>query len=328
MEPMALGSPGNVSPAFAPGFLMGDLASPASKNPSESTSTPSSSQTPRRVSFAPDAFSHHSTVYAGTPVNPLRARLTGTPQQGAASPQKRGPPIMSLSDVTNTSFQNQSLLSQQNVSFASNQSFAFNQSQMTAPSFGHSLTPMRTAEASAFTSPNYDWHANDENKEAEHWVTVFGFPFTMVPAVLTWIASCGNIIVRHVPTSPKANWMHLRFANPAETRRALGRHGSLLGLDTMIAVVPCMDKGVIQGWRSKVATSPGANNSFSEAGGTYIFSSTSANTSCLNSSTYGSPMNSSIRSLVASPDISVETSVLPRKSTGMVSKAMDYVFGW
>jgi Nup53/35/40-type RNA recognition motif len=82
---------------------------------------------------------------------------------------------------------------------------------------------------------------NDENREAEHWVTVFGFPFTMVPAVLTWLASCGNIIVRHVPNSPKANWLHLRFNNPAEARRALGRHGSLLGMDTMIAVTPCAD---------------------------------------------------------------------------------------
>lgn len=63
----------------------------------------------------------------------------------------------------------------------------------------------------------------------------------MVPAVLTWLASCGNILVRHVPNSPKANWLHLRFNNPAEARRALGRHGSLLGMDTMIAVTPCAD---------------------------------------------------------------------------------------
>ncbi|CAB3380188.1 Hypothetical predicted protein [Cloeon dipterum] len=334
MEPMALGSPGNVSPAFVPGFLMGDPTSATNKNPSslENSNTPSSTQTPRRVSFAPDVYSHSGQLnspYSGSPLNPLRARLAGNAQAGAASPQKRGPPITSLSDVTNTSFQNQSILSQQNASFSSNQSLAFNQSQLSNTSFGQSLnnTSIRTAEN--MVSPSFsDWDTNDENKEGEHWVTVFGFPFTMVPAVLTWISSCGNIVVRHVPTSPKANWLHLRFANPAEARRALGRHGGLLGLDTMIAVVPCTDRAIVQGWRNKMMSSPGPNNSFSEAGGTFIYSSSAGNTSCLNSPVYGSPLNSSIRSLAASPDISVESSVLPRKSTGVVSKAMDYVFGW
>lgn len=307
-EPMTLGSPGNVSPGFMPTFLLGEMATAATsmvQSGERATGTPIRGS--RRVSFAP--ADSPITAGASPALSMLSPRFSRQPPQCETPPNaRRGPPTISLSDTLPGSPPGASLHSQS--------------AALGSSSFAD--IPHRSA-SQFLLDPDEDLVA----EEAQMWVTAFGFPASMTPAVLTWLSNCGSVTVRHLPSSSRANWLHLRFSSPAEARRALARNRQLLGPDTMLGVVPCTNKDVMRAWRQ------GAGDSFSEAGGTFLFSSqllpppgTQHSTLQGNSNNVSMRLNSSMRSLAASPDIAVEPSLLPRRSTGVVSKAMDYIFGW
>ncbi|KAF4518365.1 hypothetical protein B566_EDAN007092 [Ephemera danica] len=178
----------------------------------------------------------------------MATAATSMPPQCETPPNaRRGPPTLSLSDTLPGSPPGGASLHSQSAALGST-SFAD--------------IPHRSA-SQFLLEPEEDLVA----EEAQMWVTAFGFPASMTPSVLTWLSNCGSVTVRHLPSSSRANWLHLRFSSPAEARRALARNLHLLGPDTMLGVAPCTNKDVMRAWRQ------GAGDSFSEAGGTFLFSS-------------------------------------------------------
>lgn len=130
------------------------------------------------------------------------------------------------------------------------------------------------------------------------WVTVFGFPPSALTLVLAHFSNCGTIVEKKCPT--QGNWVHLKFNSFNEVSRALAFNGKLVTNGVMVGVVPYSNK---QGNKENLE-----NSVFSPA-----------------------PRARSLRrSVVTLPNSNQITSPqnVPQRSTGLVTKAMEYVFGW
>uniref|UniRef100_A0A1I8F549 Nucleoporin NUP35 n=1 Tax=Macrostomum lignano TaxID=282301 RepID=A0A1I8F549_9PLAT len=79
------------------------------------------------------------------------------------------------------------------------------------------------------------------NTDDGTWVTVFGFPSGSVSFVLQQLAQCGRIERHTAPAGGGANWVHVKFQNRVQARRALCRNGRVLSANCMIGVQPCQD---------------------------------------------------------------------------------------
>ncbi|XP_044266816.1 nucleoporin Nup35 [Tribolium madens] len=128
-----------------------------------------------------------------------------------------------------------------------------------------------------------------------HWVTVFGFPPSALSLVLAQLSNCGVIVEKKVPA--QGNWLHVKFNNLCDVPRALALNGRCISNNIMIGVSLHYDKENKE--NENVFTSPVRARSLRHS-----FITPSGNNSVL------PPQN------------------VPQKSTGLVSKAIEYVFGW
>ncbi|KAJ8964797.1 hypothetical protein NQ314_004604 [Rhamnusium bicolor] len=129
-----------------------------------------------------------------------------------------------------------------------------------------------------------------------HWVTVFGFPPSALTLVLSHLANCGPIADKKIP--PQGNWVHIKFNNLSEVSRALSLNGKLINNSIMIGVQPHYNKENKEN-DNTIYTSPIRARSLRHS--------------------FVSPQ---------SPNTVVPPQTVPQKSTGIVTKAMEYVFGW
>ncbi|CAG9855629.1 unnamed protein product [Phyllotreta striolata] len=130
-----------------------------------------------------------------------------------------------------------------------------------------------------------------------YWVTAFGFPPSALTLVLSELSNCGPIADRKVPS--QGNWVHVKFNNPNEVSRALSLNCKLLNGTTMIGVVLHHER-----------------DHENKENDTLMCS-------------YTSPTRvRSLRHSFVSPGAVNTTQGLPQKSTGVVTKVMEYVFGW
>jgi len=116
---------------------------------------------------------------------------------------------------------------------------------------------------------------------------------------------------------PNSNWMHIRFQTRLQATKALGKNAGVLGGSIMVGVAPCRDESVLDALNTSMAV------------GTPTLDTSVAN---LSSNLGGTPR--SIRPLTqAYREAQGEHRVVPgtntpTRSTGVVSKAMEYIFGW
>lgn len=156
----------------------------------------------------------------------------------------------------------------------------------------------------------------------ETWITVFGFPPAATSYVLQEFSQYGNII-KHV-IAADGNWLHIRYQSKIQARKALSKNGKVFGGSIMIGVAPCIDKSVMDNDKENT-TSSFLQTSFQSP----------AATGCPDDCRLrvaGKP--TSLRSLtgsfrVANNDTEViQQNAVPQRSSGIVSKAMEYMFGW
>lgn len=130
------------------------------------------------------------------------------------------------------------------------------------------------------------------------WVTVFGFPPSALSVVLGHFANFCSIIDKKIPT--QGNWVHLKLGSFIDVRKALSYNGKCISNTVMIGVMPYNN---IIGNKENLDAS--VLNQTSRA---RSLRQTAVSPATLNAVT--SPQN------------------VPHKSTGLVTKAMEYVFGW
>lgn len=293
MEPMTLGSPthspsGSPNVGYLPPFLLGEMNAPA---------------TPRINSLSPTKG--RTLAFAGSP---------SSSPQGSTLDQKSYRQNLSLHQHGKYSQQNQyhnvynspqnsynlqpSMVAQQNISYSNKPN--------TGPPIEDLFDTIKSNDSFAGYSNSNSFMQNsfqgnshnllawqEESPEVEgYWVTVFGFPANAANTVLARFSNCGAILDKHYPT--QGNWAHIRYATRSEKERALALNGRQVLPGIMVGVTDCKDPPRIS------VSSPNGVLNVSER-------------------------QVVARSLCPTP---LATAPVPQKSNGLVSKALDYVFGW
>ncbi|XP_015437480.1 PREDICTED: nucleoporin NUP53 [Dufourea novaeangliae] len=320
MEPMALGSPvgspiqtpgSPLASAYLPSFLMGDNTGPSKVNLTNPQDTPKQLHIGHTGLSSP--LSHYGTPDYRTSRQKAVFGGANTPNtsQMVTESHTGGPPTRGLFDTLETSQAASPYLS------AANQSVPANQSRLLMNTMNNSIF-----NESALT-PN-----TNESQGLLQWVTVFGFPPSDINTVLAHISSRVRIVDKHPAPHQQSNWIHLKCASEQEAHRALACNGNVVSGSVMIGVIPCTDEGVTLGAdKENRAKMNGNVRCFSNLG--------RVNQSPEYSSTPRTPIKiQNARPLAAgyyqhlSPQSVKSPENLPQKSTGLVSKAMEYMFGW
>ncbi|XP_068602492.1 nucleoporin NUP35 [Brachionichthys hirsutus] len=187
------------------------------------------------------------------------------------------------------------------------QCFPVTQSPLSAlgastPGTGVQPLCLSPAQVDPFYSQGDSLSSDDQLDQT--WVTVFGFPPASASYILLQFAQYGNIL-KHTMTSP-GNWMHLQYQSRLQARKALSKDGKVFGDAIMVGVKSCINKSVMD--INVPVSSPL----------TYFPSSPR---SAIRPLTSTSRSSSSDYQVVADRH-------MPRKDNGLVSKAMEYMFGW
>ncbi|KAJ8688280.1 hypothetical protein QAD02_024075 [Eretmocerus hayati] len=323
MEPMALGSPAgspnqsSTSPgptsAYLPGFLLGDnnaqrmgVMTPDNSRVSHAGLT--SSGSPVSSYATPEFRINRQKAMFGNNNAANMSQIGGENHVG-------GPPTRSLYESLDN---RQSLSTSHNLSM-NNQSF--NQSRVLGGGF------VNNTINSPFCETPLNTTQNESMQGLLQWVTVFGFPMAALNTVLSHISSRVRIIDKHPAPHSQSNWIHLKCSTEPEAQRALMCNGNIVSGSIMIGVIPCTDEGVIMGSdkenRSKLNDSMRLFSTPVKPIGLSRSNSTRTPVRIQNARPLVSGYNQHLGSqTVRSPDN------IPHKSTGIVTKAMEYVFGW
>ncbi|KAM9485859.1 nucleoporin NUP35-like isoform 1-T1 [Salvelinus alpinus] len=303
-EPMTLGSPTSPKPGpgaqFLPGFLMGDLPAPV---------------TPQPRSFG--VMEMRSPFQAGgSPPKPV----VPTPKDKSGAP-----PVRSIYDDLSSPAIGMSPMGAHKQPFSMMQNPLSGYMAVTPGAASSLFSPASTGQQAKSTmSPaqvDPFFTQGDALSSEDHlddtWITVFGFPPASASYILLQFAQYGNI-TKHV-MSNTGNWMHFQYQSKLQARKALSKDGKIFGEAIMIGVKPCIDKNVMES-SDRGSTSSGS-----------VFTPPVRNGT---PSHHVSTPRSSMRPLsVAYKASSSDYQVVadrqtPRKDDSLVSKAMEYMFGW
>jgi len=310
MEPMALGSPigsPNVGayptsntqsgPQFLPGYLMGDVTTQGGSRSFQTSPMKMMKPTPSGyLSVSPPT---------STGPTPKLIRLGKTEKPG-------GPPVQRL---------------------------------FSAPGSSTPKTPSdlnyvvgSTSQASFGLVPQEDHPEHYEESDAGTWVTIFGFPPSAASYILTQAGMWGHILEHKIPS--QGNWMHLKFASRLQARKALARNGRLLTDTLMVGVVPCTDAGIVEENRKEnvpISSTPSLKGITSplkgitspqmwDRSGSFALGTSLTSPSALDRSNLR-PLTKSYKGPQADYEVTHQRGT-PQQNTSLVSKAMEFVFGW
>lgn len=138
---------------------------------------------------------------------------------------------------------------------------------------------------------------NVTDRKETLWVTVFGFPPSAASFVIAQFSNCGIILEKHFPN--QGNWVNLKYNSSHEVAKALSLNGKLISNCIMVGVMLYFNKQENKENIDELFTSPARVRSLRQS---FVSPQTTGNV--------------------------IQQQNVPQKSTGIVSKAMEYVFGW
>lgn len=283
-----------------------------------------------------------TTIMSGN-VNPSENKLGGGNIPGAPpvnrlvdmisnNKQSYSPNLNMSNNLTPNNLIKQEYLSQNDkndLSFTPNQS----QHQRLSPPSPTQIDPFYTHGESIKMDDKLD----------ETWITVFGFPQSATSYVLQEFSVYGQII-RHIP-NPQGNWLHIKYQTKLQAQKALSKNGKILANSLMVGVMPCIDKRVM-------SLNPQSNDSqfnlnSGTPGGSVTVKSPTNNNLKSSASIKNFPNASKLdrtqslrcnvrplgpyngqRGSGRGQQESYDDSKLPKKNGNVMSKAMEYMFGW
>lgn len=290
---MAMGSPTSPKPAtsaqFLPGFLMGDLPAPVTPQPRPS------------LSF----MESRSPVLGGG---------SGLQPVVPAHKDKSAPPVGSIYDDLFLPGLNTTPLSSRKLTTFTpgHPSTPYTSSSVFSPP---AIVQSRKAMLSpAQLDPFYtqgDSLTTDDQLD-DTWVTVYGFPQPSASYILLQFAQYGNIL-KHM-MSNTGNWMHLQYQSKLQARTALSKDGKIFGDCIMIGVKPCIDKSLME--------------SSEKASMTSVYSVVTPPVKSISSPRSGMrPLAAAYRASTSPYKVFMDKQT-PRKDDTLISKALEYLFGW
>ncbi|XP_055610787.1 nucleoporin Nup35 [Uranotaenia lowii] len=333
MEPMTLGSPsGSPLPSsgtYLPSFLMGETPTTPRTNtlsPTKGRGSLAFTQSPVAGGFGGAASPDFCVGKGGLPQRFSlaggggNANATNLNQSGLNhNTSVSGPPTQGLFD----SFRNEKqMFHTPTKNFASQPQQApstpgFNQSALDANesylnrsgfNVSRVMSPIpmtRESEyirATSVVSPLSHSQVNLSQQQSanDYWITVFGFPQSASSMILTHFSQCGAIIDK-VFSTQNGNWVHLRFSSRLECDKALNYNGKIIGQNLMIGVQYCNDPVII----GKENCDERRDFSLSRV-------------RSLTHIAYKNAQN---------PTDVVPSPTAPKRSSGLVSKTMELIFG-
>lgn len=302
------GSPG--AAAYLPNFLLGDSTTPAKVNLSNPQDTPKQLHIGHTSLTSP--LSHYGTPDYRTSRQKAVFGGANTPNtsQIVTEGHTGGPPTRGLFDSLETGQPASPYVS------SANQSMSYNQPRHLA----------NTMNASIFNESPLNRNTN-ESQGLLQWVTVFGFPASDLNTVLAHISSRVRIVDKHPPPHSQSNWIHLKCASEQEAQRAFACNGNIVSGSIMIGVIPCTDEGVILGSdkenRSRMNGSMKCYPNLGRMNQSPEYSTPRTPIRIQNARPLVTGYNQNL-----SPQSVRTPENVPQKSTGLVSKAMEYMFGW
>lgn len=329
MEPMTLGSPSGTpaqspgtpgsSSAYLPGFLLGEATTPArlnmSNHPDSSRYSATNMTSPVLSYGAPTDYrlNRQKAMFAN-------AQTPGSPRIGGDN-QTGGPPTRGLFDSLEPTSQMQESFTTTTTNNNNNNNISMSRNQR------RSIIDSPTNDSFFF-----DNSINIGNTESSQgllrWITVFGFSPNALNTVLSHISNRVRIVDKHPAPHPQSNWIHLKCATEQEAQRALACNGNIVSGSIMIGVTPCLDEGVVLSPEKENRTINGSMRIFSSP------NRMGHNTNDNSTNILNTPRSHNVRPLAAgfnhhmSPQSIIKNDNIPQKSTGIVTKAMEYVFGW
>lgn len=303
MEPMALGSPPSspsspqVNPNFLPAFLMGEQQVQTPNRPTNLSPTKNRSFGFKTPTTGNDQRVLHNRVFNVMSPEQPSFNISNV---GA---EKAGPPALGLFDTLESpEFANSTKI---DPSTSFREPFELR-------------SPISDRSFSATSSTTFQRNLNDSlskthpfrkvDKSDSLWVTVLGFPPHAASLVLTQFSQFGNITDKKFP--PEGNWVHIKYSSPHEVSRAMSFNGKIISNNIMLGVIPYQ--------RSNVSSPQWENKENTEEVPVQAAMLASPNRARSLTQPYVLPRNAE----VLSPQN------VPQKSTGLVTKAMEYVFGW
>jgi nuclear pore complex protein Nup53 len=136
------------------------------------------------------------------------------------------------------------------------------------------------------------------HEKKDFWITVFGFPPESTSIVLSHFSTCGTILEKSTDTG---NWIHLRYSSRGECDKALLYNGKVIAHNLMIGVIRCKEETITD-----------------KENGEYP----PANISKIRSLTQAAYKSAKIEREV------VQGGEEPKKTSGIVHKTLDLIFGW
>nr|XP_033802472.1 nucleoporin NUP35 isoform X2 [Geotrypetes seraphini] len=306
---MTLGSPTSPKPGasaqFLPGFLLGDLPTPLTPQPRSLSGTSMEVRPPL--------------IAGGSP-----------PQLVVPSHKDKGgaPPIRSIfDDISSPGLGSTSLSSRKQLGFSVMQTPLCGTMSTTPGAATSVFSPATIGQSRKTLSPTQlsPFYTQSDSLTLEDqlddtWVTVFGFPQAAASYILLQFAQFGNIL-KHV-MSNTGNWMHIQYQSKLQARKALSKDGRVFGESIMIGVKPCIDKSVMESCERTSATSTSS-----------VFTppvkpiSTPTQPCSTPRSTTMRPLAAAYRASTSDYQV-VSDRQTPKKDDSLVSKAMEFMFGW
>ncbi|XP_038607821.1 nucleoporin NUP35 [Tachyglossus aculeatus] len=312
---MMLGSPTSPKPGasaqFLPGFLMGDLPAPTTPQP-RSFSVPSVGVMEMR-----------SPLLAGgsppQPVMPAPKDKSGAPPVRSIYDELSGPGLRST-PLTSSRRQGPGVsVAQSPVSGPIPAASGSGAGVFSPAGVGQ---PRKTTLSPAQLDPFFTQGdaLTSEDHLDDTWVTVFGFPQASASYILLQFAQYGNIL-KHV-MSNTGNWMHIHYQSKLQARKALSKDGRIFGESIMIGVKPCIDKSVMESSDRSAASPPPSNFTPPiKTLGTPLQPTSAPRISTMR------PLATAYKTSASDYQV-VSDRQTPRKDESLISKAMEYVFGW
>lgn len=359
-EPMALGSPISqaASPSiqgqnpFLPAYLMGEQSSAGSSPASRLWASGAGSPPKAAMGSKSGSWSspgHGSSGWAGpaaqasnhslfvSPRSEQRQRevLSGRPKEKTGAPPVQGLMESICSPTGTLGKQNELDMSQLGNMTQIGTPFTVTPSNrlpgatstpgVLTPS-GHvysqpKKTPPSPAQVDPFYTQGESLHANDDLDET--WITIFGFPPAATSFILQQFSQYGTI-VKHV-IAPDGNWIHVHYQSKLQAKKALSKNGKVFRNSIMVGVAPCIDKNVMHCGKENADTSV-IRTSYYGTPTSHLHQSISERAGS-NRGTPIRPLTAAYKASSSDYEVAGKTNT-PQKNTNVLSKAMEYMFGW
>lgn len=141
-------------------------------------------------------------------------------------------------------------------------------------------------------------------------VTVFGFPPAASSYILQQFSQYGTVEKHEIHNT--GNWLHLKYQTKIQAKKALSKNGKIFARSIMVGVLPCVRKE-IAGMEAELDVTAELQHTPKQT---------------LRKASNMRPLSTSnMRNVTSTSDV-FSSKGTPQKKDSVVTKALDYVFGW